>query len=86
MSPTNYQKMSDEELRKIAAQFDPASEYGSKPREELRRRELERSNSLLQKDGKNYDDNHWYKKPVGIVILAVIGGSILLVIKYYCGL
>jgi hypothetical protein len=32
------------------------------------------------------DGEHWYKKPVGIVVLAVVGGLLLALLKHYFGL
>jgi len=51
------------------------------------RRCLDVRAAVSSKDGLvNHDGDHWYKKPVGIVVLAVVGGLLLALIKYYCGL
>ena len=35
---------------------------------------------------KNNDGDHWYKKPVGILILTVVGGLLLALIKVLLGI
>jgi hypothetical protein len=39
-----------------------------------------------QKGSNDHSDDHWYKKPVGIIFLSVAAGLLLLLIKLFFGL
>ena len=53
----------------------------------IRRRldQFEADEMRSQKRGDNHSDEHWYKKPVGIVVLSVTAGLLLLLIKFLLG-
>jgi len=38
-----------------------------------------------EEDGNDHSDDHWYKKPVGIIVLSVTAGLLLLLIKFLLG-
>jgi hypothetical protein len=38
-----------------------------------------------QKSAPDHDREHWYKKPVGILVLSVGGGLLLAILKYFFG-
>ena len=52
----------------------------------LRRlQQLKDEESKLQNSRNNNTNDHWYKKPIGIIFLSVFGGVLVFLIKFLLG-
>lgn len=53
--------------------------------EERRKREIGEELDTIISQNRPKSDEKWYKKPVGIIVIAIIGGLLLAAIKFVIG-
>ena len=75
-------RLADEEIRRRESEEAKKESQARELLENQRHQEL----VATQNRTNNRADEHWYKKPLGIIIIAVTGGLLVALIKYVLGI